>query len=228
MQPYDNWGKIAAYFDGDGDIYFSDTSNQPYKLSLSIVFTDQSFEQIKMIKDFLNRKGIMTSNVLRTSRGTASVLAISRFDCALRTMKKLLPHLYKKSNEIRAAIDYYEGRTTGNHLLSVFSEEVEAGRRERHPRKVKIEVPYKYPEGDALMKARRADKIRAVIARTRPKVTRRDYEEIREKHFKLGTPLHRLVKDYPQYGKETIRRVIGRGRGYVIIKEEQAAAATDV
>lgn len=163
MHPYDNWGKIAVYFDGDGNLYFSDTSNQPYKLSLGLIFTDQSFEQIQMLKDFLNRNGVITSRVLKTSLGTANMIAVSRFDHVLLVMKELLPHLYKKSNEMEAGIDYYEGRTTGNQLLAVFNQEVEAGRRERRPRKVKIDVPYTYPEGDAMMKARRAEKIRAAM-----------------------------------------------------------------
>jgi hypothetical protein len=219
VQPYDNWGKIAAYFDGDGNLSFSDTSNQPYKLSLAIVFTDQSYEQIQMIKEFLNRNGVITSNILRTSVGTAWMVVVSRHDHVLRTMKELLPHLFKKAIEIGAAIDYYEGRITGNQLQAVFCREVEAGRRERHPRKVRIDVPFTYPEGDSMMRARRKENIRATIARTRPKVTRKDYEEIRRKHFELGFTLIALTGLYPQYARETIRRILGRGRGYVMIKE---------
>jgi len=191
----------------------------PYKLGLALIFSEQSYDQSLMVKEFLNKNGVVTSNILKTSLGTANMIAISRFDHVLRTMKELLPHLYKKANEIRAALDYYEGRITGNQLAVVFQQEVEAGRRERHPRKVRIEVPFTYPEGDALMRARRADKVRATIAKTRPKVTRRDYEEIRERHFGLGYPLHQLVKIYPRYSKETIRRILGRGRGYVMVKE---------
>lgn len=218
MRPYDSWGQVAGYFDGDGDIYFSDTSNQPYKLSLSLVFTDQSIEQIQMLKYFFEGRDIRTSNVLRTSAGTAYMIAISRFDCVLNVLKQMQPFLFKKSNEVRGAIEYYEGRTNGNDLFGLFGQEVEDGRRERHPRKVRIHVPYTYPEGDALMKAKRLENIRRAIAKTRAKVTKEDYEAIRQKYAVHGLSIIELVRFYPQYGRETIRRILGRGRGYVLVK----------
>jgi hypothetical protein len=227
VQPYDNWGKIAAYFDGDGDIYFSDTSNQPYKLGLAMVFTDQSFEQIRMIKEFLNLNGVVTSNILKTSQGTAYMIAISRYDHVLLTMKAILPHLYKKANEIRAAIDYYEGRITGNQLLAVFNQEVEAGRRERHPRKVVIDVPHTYPEGDALMKTNRRIRLRDAFGKFRAKVTPEDYASIRDEYFRQGIQVPELTRRYPQYARETIRRILGKGRGYVGVKEIGRVNSTD-
>jgi hypothetical protein len=220
VEPYSSWREVAGYFDGDGNISISDTSNQPHKLSLSIVFTDQSFEQIQMLKGFFRRNGIITSNVLKTSKGTANMIAISRFDSVLRTLKAIQPYVFKKSNEVEAAINYYESRISGNDLALLFSQEVEAGRRERHPRKVGICVPFTYPEGDALMRAKRAEKIRLTIARTHAKVLRRDYEEIREKYFTLATPVPQLVTAYPQYCRETIRRILGKGRGWVLIKDD--------
>ena len=172
-----------------------------------------------MLKGFFERNAVRTSNVLKTSKGTANIIVIGRFESVSLALERMLPFLFKKSNEARYALDYYEGRIRGNDLIALFKEEVEAGRRERRPHKVRLDVPFRYPEGDALMKARRAEKIRQTIARTRAKVTRKDYEEIREKHFTLGNPLRELVKAYPQYGRETIRRILGRGRGSVLIVE---------
>jgi hypothetical protein len=62
--------------------------------------------------------------------------------------------------------------------------------------------------------------MRATMTRTRAKISRKDFEAIRAEHFELGRPLNELVKAYPQYGRETIRRILGRGRGYVLISEE--------
>jgi hypothetical protein len=174
--------------------------------------------QIQTLKEFLNRKGIITSNILKTSAGTAYMIAIGSFEHVLRTMKALLPHLYKKENEIRAAIDYYEGRTTGNQLLAVFNQEVEAGRRERHTRKVAIDVPHTYPEGDALMKANRRVRLKDAFGRFRAKVTPEDYASIRDEYFRQGIRVPELTKRYPQYARETIRRILGKGRGYVGVK----------
>ncbi len=220
MPAYASWGQVAGYFDGDGTIVISDTSNQPYKLSLSLVFVDQSAEQIFMLKDFLQSRSVRTSNVLKTSKGTAHMIAVSRFDSVLATLKAMLPYLFKKSNEANAAIDYYEGRIRGNDLAALFKDEARAGRRESRDRKVAIDTPFTYPEGDAMMKAKRKEKTRATMVRTRAKISRKDYEAIRAEHFELGRTLNELVTAYPQYGRETIRRILGRGRGYVLIAGE--------
>lgn len=217
---YDSWGQVAGYFDGDGTIVISDTSNQPYELSLSLIFTDQSAEQISMVRNFLQGHGIRTSNVLRTSKGTANMVAVSRFGSVLSALKEMLPYLFKKSNEATATIAYYEGRIRGDDLASLFADEVSAGRRENHERKVAIGAPFTYQEGDAIMKVRRKERVRAAIARTRAKVSREDYEAIRTDHFSLGRSLSELAELYPQYALETIRRILGRGRGYVLISGE--------
>ncbi len=227
MQGYETWQQVAGYFDGDGNISISDTSNQPYKLGLSLIFTDQSAEQVLMLKSFLESHGVRTSNLLKTSKGTAHMIAVSRFESVLAALKAMLPHLFKKSNEIKGALDYYEGRIQGNDLVALFSDEVKAGRRERRDRKVAIDVPFTYPEGDALMKKRRRERIRAAIAKNRAKVSRKDYDVIRETHFDLGRPLKELVRAYPQYSKETIRRILGRGRGYVLISGEGLSTPLD-
>lgn len=217
MRPYHSWEQVAGFFDGDGNFSITDLSNQPFKLGLQAIFTDQSSEQILMLRLFLLKRGIRPSNVLKTSKGTAHMIAVGTFDGVLATTKAMLPHLYKKANEARAVIAYYEGKITGNKLVAVFQQEVAAGRRERRNRKVKIDVPYTHPEGDLMMKEKRKRRIREAIARVRAKVTREDCVDIRKEHFEAGVPLANLVKMYPNYSKETIRRILGRDRGYVLI-----------
>jgi hypothetical protein len=51
---YTSWRQVAGYFDGDGTIATSDISNQPFKLGLSLAFTDQSTEQIANIRNLSN------------------------------------------------------------------------------------------------------------------------------------------------------------------------------
>jgi hypothetical protein len=139
----------------------------------------------------------------------------------------MLPFLCKKAIEAQGAIDYYEGRITGNEFMTILQREVEAGRRERRPRRVRIDVPYTRIEGDRIMKQNRRDKLRDAFGRFRAKVTPEDYENIRRKHFDEGKRLRDLVKDYPQYARETIRRVMGGGRGYVGVKGRGRVDTTD-
>ncbi len=227
MPGYNSWAQLSGYFDGDGTIYFSDTTNQPFKLSLSLVFVDQSIDQIRTVRNFLQQRGIRTSNILKRSDGNVYTLAVSEFSSVKKTLKQMLPYLSKKANEVRAALDYYEGKITGNELNAVFQVEVEAGRRERKERKVRIDVPYVRPMGDKLMKELRKDKLRDAFGRFRAKVTPEDYENIRRRHFDGGKRLRDLVKEYPQYARETIRRVLGGGRGYVGVKGLGRVETTD-
>jgi hypothetical protein len=179
------------------------------------VFTDASVEQISMIRLFFLARGIHPSNVLKTSKGTAWIIAIGTYDGVLAALKGMLPYLFKKSNEAEAAIDYYEDRITGNDLLAILEQDVIAGRRERHLRKVRIDAPFTFFQGDRLMKERRKEVLRDAFGRFRAKVTPKDFESIRKKHYDKGERLCHLAREYPQYARETIRRVLGGGRGYV-------------
>jgi hypothetical protein len=218
---------VAGYFDGDGTVYFSDTSNRPYKLSISLVFVDQSIDQLKSVKTFLNRRGIVTSNVLKRSDGEAYQLAVSQFKCVMKALRRMAPFLCKKEAEARAALDYYEGAITGNQLIAIFKAEVEAGRRERHPRKIPLDVPYTRPEGDKIMRGLKKDRLRDAFGRYRAKLTPDDFREIRVKHFDEGKRICELSREYPQYARETIRRVLGRGRGYIGVKGIGRVDTTD-
>jgi hypothetical protein len=215
---YESWEQVAGYFDGDGTIYFSDTTNQPYKLSLSLVFVDQSVDQIRNTREFLRSRGIRTGNILKRSDGCVYIVAVSEFESVKETLRQMLPFLCKKAVEAQAALDYYNGKISGNDLNSVFQMEVEKGRRERKARKVLIHVPYTRLEGGQLMRDIRKGKLRDVFGRYRAKVTPEDYERMRSEYFSEGRRLRDLVKEYPQYARETIRRVLGGGRGYVGVK----------
>lgn len=227
MKAYTSWEQVAGYFDGDGNFSITDTTGQPFKLRISLFFTDGSYEQISMLRRFFFNRGIKPSNVLRASKASAWIIAISRFNGVLVATKSMLPHLFKKANEAQAVMDYYEGRIRGNDLVETFSKEVDAGRRERRNHRIKIDVPYLLPEGDSIMKAQWRQRKREVMFRIRAKVSEQDYASIRQQHFGFGKGVRDLLCAYPQYSRETIRRVIGRGRGYVLVKGRGLVTTTD-
>ena len=228
MPEYKSWEQVAGYFDGDGTISFTDTSNQPYKLGLSLIFVDQSIDQINNVREFLNGHGVRTGNILRMSKGTAYMIAVSRFAAVREALRQMLPHLYKKANEVQAALDYYEGKITGNALMAIFQNEVEAGRRERRPRKVPVHVPHTYFDGDRIMKLLRNVKLRDALGRYRAKVTPEDFQDIRQDHFEKGRRLNELAKAYSQYSRTTIRRILGRDkqRNHVLVKGRDEVTTT--
>jgi hypothetical protein len=169
----------------------------------------------------------VTSNVLRRSDSEAYELAVSQFKSVKRALRRMIPFLCKKEFEARAALDYYEGRITGNNLLAVLAAEMNAGRRERKTRTVKLDVPYTRPEGDRIMKRIRNDRLRDAFGRYRARLTPEDFLAIRSKHFDEGERICDLVREYPQYARETIRRVLGRGRGYIGVKGIGRVDTTD-
>ena len=229
MPIYKSWEQVAGYFDGDGTISFYDTSNQPYKLGLSLIFVDQSIDQINNVRQFLNGHGVRTGNILRMSKGNAWMIAVSRFAATKEALQQMLPYLYKKANEAEAALDYHEGKITGNALMAVFHKEVEAGRRERRPRKVPIDVPHTYFDGDRIMKLLRNVKLRDALGRYRAKVTAEDFESIRQEHFEKGLRLSELAKAYSQYSRTTIRRILGsdKRRDHVLVKGRGEVTTTE-
>ena len=227
MPGYKSWLQIAGYFDGDGTIYFSDPSNQPYKLSISLVFVDQSIDQIKSAKDFLNKHGIRTSNLLKRSDSNAYELAVSGFRSVRRSLKGMVRLLCKKENEARAALDYYERRITGNALIEVLRAEVEGGRRERRDSRAPLNVPYTITDCNRIMRERRGNTFRDRFGRTRAELTPEDFRDIRIKHFDQGKRIRDLSREYPQYARETTRRVLGRGRGYIGVKGVGRVDTTD-
>ena len=228
MRPYSSWRQVAGYFDGDGNYSITDLSNRPFKLGLQAIFTDQSYEQVFMFRTFLVHRGIVPSNMLKTSKGTAWMIAIGTVAGVLRASIAMLPHLYKKANEARAVIEYYEDRITGNQLVAVFQEEVLAQRRERRNHVVKVDVPYTFLEGDGIMRERRRQRIRTALEVTRARVTRADFESIRQGHFRDGKRISELQRAYPQYSRETIRRILGRGRAYLLVEGTGRVNTTDI
>ena len=227
MPKYHSWRQVAGYFDGDGTIATSDISNRPYKLSLSLVFVDQSADQIANVREFLNNHGVRTSRVLKRSDGNAYELAVSEFHSVKRMLKKMIPYLCKKEIEVRAALDYCMSRITGNQLLAVFQAEVDAGRRERHPRKVALDVPYTRLEGGKMMRCLRNQRIRDAMGKYRAKLTPEDFMNIRVKYFDEGKRVCDLVREYPKYSRESIRRILGKGRRYILVKGISRVDTTD-
>ena len=194
---------------------------------MSLVFVDQSADQIANVRDFLNNHGVRTSRILGRSDGNAYELAISEFTSVKRMLRRMIPYLCKKEIEGRAALDYCVGRITGNQLLAVFQAEVDAGRRERHPRQVALDIPYSRFEGRNLMRSLRKQRVRDAMGKYRAKLTPEDFTNIRVKHFDEGKRVCDLVREYPKYSREAIRRILGKGRRYILVKGIGRVDTTD-
>jgi hypothetical protein len=142
--PYNSWAQLAGYFDGDGSIVLRKTSRGiPFTLNISLEFVDQSFSQIKMIKNFLQSRGIK-SGKLRFSIG-AWRIEVGTIDGVKATLNAMAPLLHKKAEEAQAALRYLDDQITGNDLQEIMEECVRKGTRERFGRRV--DVPWTRVEG---------------------------------------------------------------------------------
>jgi hypothetical protein len=77
------------------------------------------------------------------------------------------------------------------------------------------------------MKEIRNDRIRDALGRYRAILTGSDFRTIRIEYFDQGKRICELAREFPKYSRETIRRVLGRGRGYVGVKGMGRVDTTD-
>ena len=54
-----------------------------------------------------------------------------------------------------------------------------------------------------------------------------DFRDVRIRHLDQGKHICDLTREYPQYARETFRRVLGRGRGYIGVKGIGRVDTTD-
>ena len=67
------------------------------------------------------------------------------------------------------------------------------------------------------MKMRRKGRLRDALGKYRAKVTVEDFQNIRE-DYAMGRTLKELGETYPNYSRSTVRRIIGRDRGRVLVR----------
>ena len=175
----------------------------PFYFEIKLMFSDQSFDQLQMLREFLHLFELRVSNVCTPSTG-AKRLELGHGNSVLRAMRAMLPFTFKKSIELQAGIAYYEDRLTGNELQKILESEVDAERRERH-KHLRIDCPYLRGRGREILLGRRRERaLRALVARR--KVTSRD--EVAITRFRMqGFSWSQLQSRFPSYSTSTLRRV---------------------
>ncbi len=142
---YEQWAQAGGYFDGDGSVYLLVAS--AFVLKFGLVWVDNSQDQLIQLRNFMPASGVTLGNVLKHSENVFR-LQIGSPHFVLLAAKALEQFTFKKREELRILIDYYEGRITGTEVLSKINELV---RREVRLGKIRmpIEMPV-YGEGKLL------------------------------------------------------------------------------
>ena len=198
---YDSWRQIAGYFDGDGCLSIRKVATgTPFTVGLTLDFIDQSRKQILMIESFMRRRGVAVGRP--SFRGGAWTVSIGAIRAVKSALQRMLPYLCKKSVEARAALDYLEGRISGNEFQLLLLQEVKQGNRERMGRQV--DLPWTRPEG-----LRRAIMFATSFPRKRRVLTRAEEDRIVEQYLQGSIGQRKLAKanGLPH---AVVRRVLAR------------------
>lgn len=200
---YRSWAQVAAYFDGDGSLIIG-KNRAPFYFELKLCFSDQSIDQLEMLKRFFTAFNLKTPKICWHSTGARS-LWITRSDSVLVSMRAMLPFTYKKYIELQAGVRYYEDSITGNELQTILQEEVDAGRRERRSHQIFDSASFRSEGREILLKRKKALALKALIARR--KVTIADRVAIKQERER-GISFKALQDSYPHYSMSTLRRVV--------------------
>ncbi|MDE1852684.1 MAG: LAGLIDADG family homing endonuclease [Thaumarchaeota archaeon] len=122
---------ISGFFDGEGAIHVTVAPGSSL-LTLRVTMCQKSIEVLRAIRSALMLLGIYSA-ISKYASGMYT-LAIIRIDDVVRFLRSVQSVVKKR--QVRAALDYLEGRVTGNSLLRVLEEEHVRHRRKTSPLRI--------------------------------------------------------------------------------------------
>jgi len=121
----------------------------------------------------------------------------------------MLPHLFKKREEIKAIVDYLESRITASQMVEVFNESVRIGNRVGRIRI--LDIPYTRKEGQALGKAAVSEQSKRLCIKNRI-LSDEAVEQIRQAIISGTASNGDLAKKYGVSPATITRAVFGRSQ----------------
>lgn len=123
---YRSWSTLAGYFDGDGTVEFA---IHPFTLQVRLAFDENWKPQLEGVRQFLELRGIRCGVVRRKDGYNTWHVVVSNIVGVVMMAKKMLPYSAKKQVELKAVLDYYDDRITGDQFVEVMNKLVLAGER---------------------------------------------------------------------------------------------------
>jgi hypothetical protein len=123
---YKSWSALAGYFDGDGTVEFS---IHEFTLKVRLAFDENWKLHLEGLKRFLETRGIRCGAVRRKDGFNTWHVVVSNIDGVKLMADRMLPHLSKKRIEVKAVLDYYDDRITGDQFVDIMNRLVLAGER---------------------------------------------------------------------------------------------------
>jgi hypothetical protein len=123
-----DWSFISGFFDGEGAIRVTSRAGSSL-LTLGVVICQKSVEVLREIRALLLMEGIFSA-IYPYANGMYSldIIRVESLTRFLRSVKVVV-----KKRQVRAALEYLEGRITGNKFLNVLEMEHVHHRRKTSP-----------------------------------------------------------------------------------------------
>ena len=123
---YKSWSALAGYFDGDGTVEFS---IHKFTLKVRLAFDENWKPHLEGLKQFLELRGIKCGAVRRKDGYNTWHVVVSNIRGVRMMARSMLQYSAKKRIELKAVLDYYDDRITGDQFVDVMNKLVAAGER---------------------------------------------------------------------------------------------------
>lgn len=123
---YKSWSTLAGYFDGDGTVEFS---IHAFTIKVRLAFDENWKPHLEGLKQFLELRGIRCGLVRRKDGYNTWHVVVSNVEGVMVMAKRMLPYAAKKRIELKATLDYYYDRITGDEFVGTMNRLVLAGER---------------------------------------------------------------------------------------------------
>jgi len=123
-----NWYYVSGFFAGEGGISVFGRVGA-FALALKVTICQKSLDVLRKMKSFLLLVGIQS--VVYSYKNGLHVLEIGRIHDLSRFFRLIKPVVKKR--QVQTALDYLEGRLSGNKLLQIFDREYTKHKRKNSP-----------------------------------------------------------------------------------------------
>ena len=191
---------MAGYFDGDGSVNIDPTM---FTIIASADWADTYKPQLDRLRTFLTRNGISPSMVypLKSAKPVWHLRLSERGGLRV-VLRRMLPFLDKKRDQVEAIIQYYANKITGEQLVEQFNQANRNGTRSGFIKKV--EIPFTREDGLSLAKIVAAQRWVTV-----PKLTAYMLRKALINHRRFGISYRKIAAE-DQTSTSTLRRALKR------------------
>jgi hypothetical protein len=100
-------------------------------LQICVVIGQKWKPKLVQVEQFLESVGIDSAKIHLQKYGYT--LRVFRIESVKQILANMLPYSYLKREQIRAALDYLNGKMTGDRLIAIFNREFALGKRRTRP-----------------------------------------------------------------------------------------------